>query len=120
MKQIYSFLLKIILKKVHFHAFSFIETTYESIKNQLALFDIQTKGDSSQTANLHTKPYFNHGSKIVKSLAAQLTLLGVSNRDIQGSNPPSPSCNYQIIKNYRNKIYLLKILQKSICYEQII
>ena len=73
---------------------------------------------------LHTKPYFNYGSKIVKSLVAQLTLLGVSNRDIQGSNPPSPSCNYQIIKNkiknYKNKIYLLKILQNSICYEQII
>ena len=41
-----------ILKKVHFHAFSFIKTTYESIKNQVALFDIQTKRDSSQTAKV--------------------------------------------------------------------
>ena len=42
--------------------------------------------------------YQKHDS-FAKSLVAQLTPLGVSNGEVQCSNPPLPHCNYRIIKN---------------------
>ena len=45
----------------------------------------------------------SQSTKVLKSLESQLTLLGVSNGNVQGSNPPSP--NYLIIKKTNHKDY---------------